>query len=555
MRVIALVMLGVLLLDFIAAGIFFHAWIMLLCIIGTGAVMFSILRTMPRAPRADIVEGWHLGPADELTNPDNPHRVKNAVLPWRFLKLGFLAIGAPGSGKTVSIALGYIYYLFKSLICKGWAFFEGKGDIDIYKMCVAMGQRPAHFFSTELPGSESINLLAGEPQDVIDRLGKILIGTTTSTSFYSDEQRAILTKLLPVLLSVGTPVNLRDLYVVLTIEDAGREMIRRAKAQGLDAVTITLAEQWVNTPIKNRIGNIGGLLNRLFVFVSGPYADRLNCYQPDIDVASAVRNGESIYFHCPLTHFSRDVAIAIIETFGVEARKRQLAGTDGLTAYPLIFDDWGAFFHDGFGPFSARCRSAAMPLSFGFQSRAQLEAVSPTYADELDDTIATKMILRVQGSRTAKYAAELLGEYEAGAVSTSELGERAGSSLSHQLRFRIDPRQLRSLQDGEAYVSTLQTEQGRVTNPLWRLRFPLPPFGDWKSIQMPSARTHTEGEGLSFWTRYMDPAKLADIHAQVLTVVKDRDEDVKRDAELRGRDARLQLRENPGLLDQMEAME
>ena len=55
-----------------------------------------------------------------------------------------------------------------------------------------------------------------------------------------------------------------------------------------------------------------------------------------------------------------------------------------------------------------------MPLSFGFQSRAQLQAVSPTFADELDDTIASKFILRVQGKATADYAVSLLGVRYAG---------------------------------------------------------------------------------------------------------------------------------------------
>jgi hypothetical protein len=183
-----------------------------------------------------------------------------------------------------------------------------------------------------------------------------------------DEQRAVLARVVPLLRQLPVATNLRDLYVTLCVEDAARELLHQAQAAGADPVSLSLARQWLSIPSKDRVKNIDGLLNRLFVFVSGPYADRLNAYQPDIDIGQVVTSGQSLYLHLPLTNFAKDVAIALVETFGVEARKRQLGGTEGLPSFPLIFDDWGAFFHPGFGPFSARCRSAQMPLNFGFQS-------------------------------------------------------------------------------------------------------------------------------------------------------------------------------------------
>ena len=203
----------------------------------------------------------------------------------------------------------------------------------------------------------TINLFAGESHDVVDRLCKVLIGETASTSFYSDEQRAVLARVVPLLRCLPQATNLRDLYVALSVEKAGNELLWRASEAGANVVDIELAKAWFAQPIANRLKNVSGLLNRLFVFVNGQYADRLNAYQPDIDISRAVASNESIYLHLPLTSFAKDVAIAIIETFGVEARKRQLAGTENLKMYPQLFDDWGAFFHIGFGPYSARCRS------------------------------------------------------------------------------------------------------------------------------------------------------------------------------------------------------
>ena len=547
MKIILVIMFGVFALDAALYAYFVHA--------GAGALFAGALMSAAFlvARKRQVViptTGWRLGAAVELTNPDQPERVNEAIVSPQTLNLGLLIIGSPGSGKTVSV-LSYLHQLRTHSTGAGWAFFEGKGDTDIYKKCVAMGEAPTHFFSTELPGSETINLFAGEPHDVVDRLGKILIGETSSTSFYMDEQRAVLARVVPLLRQLPVATNMRDLYVTLCVEDAARELLQQAHDAGADPVSLSLARQWLAIPAKDRIKNIAGLLNRLFVFVSGPYADRLNAYQPDIDIGQVVTSGNSLYLHLPLTNFAKDVAIALVETFGVEARKRQLGGTEGLPSFPLIFDDWGAFFHPGFGPFSARCRSAQMPLNFGFQSRAQLDAVSRVFADELDDTIATKLIMRVQGDATSQYAVRLLGMYDVRDVGTSNSpGERRDStSLRYTQKARIEPRQLRELQPGEVYISTLQQRDDRIVNPLWKLRIPEPPYQDWKNVSMPAARTHEEGRGLSLWTRYMNPVRLAEIHADIEAAAADQAVRTLGNAARARDDARAQLATNPGLGD------
>ena len=512
MRAVAAFMLFVLAIDAVAATLFFHAWQPVAAWLAVSAPAIGLACRFRRSRMRPHRAGWVLGAAAELSNPDRSQHVEAAVLSSEVLNLGLIAIGAPGSGKTDSVMLGYINALSRQLPRGGWAFFDGKGDIDTFRKCVGMGCAPDHFFSSELPGSESVNLFEGAPYDVIDRLSKMLIGTTESTSFYMDEQRAVLARIVPLLLGLPVATNLRDLYVALCMKDAGNDLLRRARKSGSDPVEITLARQWLEQPFSTRVRNISGLLNRLFVFVAGPCADRLNAYDPDIRISAVVSGGKSLFAHLPLTVFARDVAIALIEMFGVEARRRQLERTEPPARYPLLFDDWGAFFHEGFGPFSARCRSAEMPLSFGFQSHAQLRAIGPGYADELDDTIATKVIMRVQGEDTSRYAAHLLGQHEAIDLGTRSWSGGSEHSLRFARRYRVCERALREMQPGEAYVSTLEEGPEGMRNPLWHLRFTLPEFGSWQNVVLPGLRTQAVREGLDFWSRYMNPETLAEFH-------------------------------------------
>ena len=439
-------MLSVLLLDMTLAAVFISGWFWLAAFAVVSTISYLSYGWFFKA-HTTLASGWNLGPAVEITNPDRPAAVKAAIIDAKIIKLGMLVLGAPGAGKTESVVLGYLHALPSYVPNAGWAFFEGKGDTDIYRKAVAMGATPDHFFSTELPGSETINLFAGEAHDVIDRLVHSLIGVTTSTSFYSDEQRSVLLKIVPLMKALPKPTNLRDLYAVLSTEDAGSALLHDAKEAGAGSTDLQLARNWLEEKFEKRVASIRGLLNRLYIFCNGPNAMRLNAYQPDIDIAKVVAEGKKLYLHLPLTQFSKDVAVAIIETLHVEARKRQLAGTENAALFPLLFDDWGAFFHSNFGPFSARCRSAAMPLSFGFQSRAQLVSVSNAFADELDDTIATKIILRIQGDATAAYAQRLLGQYDKMRVGTSmrDNGGGEGSNISSQATARIEARDLREL--------------------------------------------------------------------------------------------------------------
>ena len=381
----------------------------------------------------------------------------------------------------------------------------------MYQKSVAAGCVPDYLFSTELADSHTLNLMEGIPEDVADRLSKVLIGEVASTPFYADEQRSVLLVIVPLILSLGLRVNLRDLYVALSVEAAGAELLLLAEKKGVDESMLKAARAWYGLDFGVRLNNIKGLLNRLFIFVSGPYTDRLNDYYPDISLDAAVQAGERLYFHLPESRFSKDVAIMIIEQLASIAKRRQQSDLSRIALYPLIFDDWGALFHPGFKPFSARCRSAKMPLSFMFQSRAQLQDVSPTYETELDDNIATKILLRINGQDTAEFACRLIGTYETREVSTSLLGQRDGTSLSVREVPRLKPTDFKALDPGEGYVSTVLHGVQGTEHALYQVRFPRVPMDGWRDVSLPtSSHTPTDlaEDGLNLWARYMTPERV-----------------------------------------------
>ena len=507
MKAVLLLMAGTAVLDGFAFGLLRPLFL----VFPLGLLVVVVWTGFSGRQAAKPVVGWSLGPGLRITNPDRPEALPDVVLSLKALSLGVLGIGSPGSGKTESLLIGLLGYFGSLQPRTGWAAFDGKGQVDVYQKAVASGCPPDHFFSTELVDSASMNLMAGNPEDVTDRLSKVLIGEATSTTYYADDQRSVLLIIVPLMLGLGLRVNLRDLYVALSVENAGIELLLLAQEQGVDEHIIKSARTWYGLDFTTRINNIKGLLNRLFVFVSGPYTDRINDYQPDLSLETAVSNGERLYFHLPESRFSKDVAIMIIEQLAGIAKRRQQGDLEAAALYPLIFDDWGALFHPGFKPFSARCRSAKMPLSFMFQSRAQLQDVSHTYETELDDNIATKVLFRINGQDTSEFACRLIGTFETREVSTSILGDRDGTSLSMREVPRLNPGDFKALDPGEGYISTLlQTDDG-TENALYKVRFPLVTMAGWQQVSLP-VQTHSPvdyaDDGLNLWARYMTPDTL-----------------------------------------------
>lgn len=518
MKWMFMMIVAVLVLDaFVAKAFFDLSWTLPGASLALFTLSFVLIR--PRTKKASPAQGWVLGEAEELTDPNNPVPVKKALISKKALNLGLIALGGLGAGKTESVIMGQLKAVKGYSPRSGFALFDGKGDIDTYKKFVAMGEKPDFMFSSELPGSDSINLLSGEPSDVIDRLTHLLIGKTAGTDFYLNDQRAVLSRIIPLLLKLNVPVNLRDLYVALAIPKAGYELIKTAKTLNLDPADVSLAEAWLDSPVKERLKNIAGMLSRLMIFVTGPHADRLNCYQPDIDVQKMVEGGETLYAHLPFTEFSKDVAVAVIDMLEVAARKRQLGGIKGLPVYPMFFDDWSGFFHDGFATFAARCRSAEMPLSFGFQSIAHLDAVGPTFLPALDDTIVTKIIMRVHGNATSAFVQKLLCEFEVAEITQSDSTVK-GETMMMRKEARIDRRALRELSPGQAYVSTTKEEGKKTINPLWKVQLQRPDFSGWEAVALPEPKVHEEGEGLGLWKKYMAGEDLKALDARIKDVLE-----------------------------------
>jgi energy-coupling factor transporter transmembrane protein EcfT len=452
------------------------------------------------------IEGWNLGEGYDLEDPDNPKKI-NVVFDSNALKYGCLFVGGPGSGKSVAASSKKIF-LVTHKPNHGYAYFDGKGDLDLYQTDVSGGAGPDFFFSSELPSSHHINVMDGPVESVIDYLTRVLVGK--GSDYYGSAQQSALRKVVPLIKAFSVPCNLMDLWAVLTVSDAGAYLISKGKEEGIDKDVISTAVQYFSQDEDDRLKTIDGLLNKLYPFVSGTLRDRINAYEPTLDIESSVKNAKRVYWHFPLSETSKAIATMVTERYGVIAKDRQLGPSDDRPQYPLEFDDWGALFYDNFGKITARCRSAEMPISFYFQSKAQTDAVQMgnIFTSEIMDNIGALVVLRINGMDTAKWLAAQLGEYETQELSKSANNIISGESISTVTKFKVTANEIQDVSAGEAHIKMYITgKAGKLKAKVMKVRFPMPleikeKPKTWPVIE--PSKNNDECEGLHLWKNYMD---------------------------------------------------
>jgi hypothetical protein len=473
------------------------------------------------------VKGMSLGDGLNLADPSNPIKMP-VILDDNALNLGMLFMGSPGSGKTVAAARIKQHFV-NTRENSGFAYFEGKGDFDIYQMDVAAGVNPDYFFSSELESSDTMNLISGDVSNVIDYLSRILVGS--ESEYYGAAQVAAIRKTLPLLMALPVPVNLKDYWTLLTVDEAAQHVILQAEEIGCDPDVVSIAKDYFgfnlqdpkdfNSHQKERLNEINGMLNKLYPFVSGFLSERLNSYNPTLDLAKAVKENKRLYFHLPLTEMSYAIATIVTEQMGGIAKSRQLDTDKNFNSFPMLFDDWGAFFYDNFGPITARCRSAAMPVSFFFQSRGQTDSVKSggIFTTEITDNIGAFVSLRINGADTAKWVSSQFGEYEAFVMSKSDSTISQGESMQINEKPRVRPDELRDLNKGECFINIFVTgDKGAMSNRRYKARFPMPEIVNplppkWPVIE---SNSNNDVEGLGLWSQFMDIDKIAELKQSIV---------------------------------------
>jgi intracellular multiplication protein IcmO len=383
----------------------------------------------------------------------------------------------------------------------GLSFVDGKmtgADLEtIWQYCVLAGREQDLLVLN--PGnpemSNSYNpILRGDPDEVAARILSLIPGTENSpgADHYKQSANQGLTTIVAALQAAGLAYNFIDLTILLMNHKAMEELeLRLKRSQPQHPATKNLSlflEQYKGggkpgsglenmIDIKRMKETFGGIGGRLYQFGTGKFGDVLNTYTPEIDLFDAILQNKIIYVMLP-TMGKNEAASNMGKMYLGDLRTAiswVQALPDHLKPNPphlAFMDELGSYAVASLARPFEQARSAQIALFPAFQTLANLEVVSPEFAQMVLGNTWTKVMFKQGSQQTAEEFAEMIGKQIgiARTLSTTtnktanspvlavapEGGAGVGNGQSEGEReeeqFRVSPDDLKALDKGECIV-------------------------------------------------------------------------------------------------------
>lgn len=313
--------------------------------------------------------------------------------------------GAPGSGKTVDLALHAGAYISAG---QGVAAIDPKGDPALRdRLEREARQHGRRFFVWEPNGSTVYNPLArGNPSEITD---KALAGEEWSEPHYLRQAQRYINLELQAMKAAGEwPASLRSLVHYLDPER-------------LDALTgrigpelVELAERtadYVDSLSQRQRAELGGVRDRLAVLAESELGRQLEPDDaPEIDLLSALRASDVVYFQLDADRYalaSQMLGAAIVSD--LVSLTGELQG--GPVRALVLIDEFAAVAADEVSRLLSRSRSAGLSVVLATQALADLSiARSGDGTDSLRRQVLSHVDYVVAHRQSEPEAADLLGQ-------------------------------------------------------------------------------------------------------------------------------------------------
>lgn len=368
--------------------------------------------------------------------------------------------GAPGSGKTVDLALHARAYIAAG---HGVAAIDPKGDGDLRQGLVSAAHEHGRRFVEWSPnGSAFYNPLArGNPSEITD---KALAGEEWSEPHYLRQAQRYINLELQAMKAAGEwPPSLRTLVRYLDPErlDALADQLGNEQGERIAAYVDSLSAR--------QRGELGGVRDRLAVLAESELGGQLEPREgaPGIDLLANLRSGDVVYFQLDADRYalaSQMLGAAIVSD--LVALTGELQGRPARAL--IVIDEFAAVAADEVARLLSRSRSAGLSVLLATQAFADLSlARAGDGSDSLRRQVLSHVDYVVAHRQSEPEAAELLGQM-AGTKPAWSVAKRAGGGpfLSRSLfdfgrdevtkrrtrEFVRHPDEFKRLRRGEAIV-------------------------------------------------------------------------------------------------------
>jgi hypothetical protein len=409
-------------------------------------------------------------------------------VPWRYVMYHMGFIGSSGFGKTT---VGLYTLAQQMALGGGFLFIDAKIDVDTRDTLGYLAKlygRDSELYVLNVDAPEDSNtynpVLFGDADEISSRLLNLIPSAENNPG--ADHYRQSANHAIAALVGGMKQANLlwdfNDL-TVLTQSSAALEDVIRRVPPGPERMAMEVfvdkyrrfdKNQGAVVDINKLKDTLGGLSGRMALFAQGKFGKVFNTYAPEVNLYDIIVNNKMLYVMLPTMgkntqalNFAKmllsDLMSAVAMVQGLPKKQRP------WPPFLVFADEMGSYPMEGIARLFEQARSASIAMMPGFQSFANLTAVSDDFADMVTQSMYTKLFFHFGAKESAETAAEIIGKEKKMQYSvTSNKSEGAserflqaapdssesesgamGESWREAEEYRVSPDKLASLVPGE----------------------------------------------------------------------------------------------------------
>jgi type IV secretory pathway TraG/TraD family ATPase VirD4 len=334
----------------------------------------------------------------EVIGTTNAGKSESVVIPWAVAdirdKRGFIIV----DGKADQTFITKIYSYVKR--------FKRKEDFKVFSL-----QDPSR--------SHTFNpLLGGTPEEVAER---VFNSFEYDNAYYKSVQYEVFSQVLRIFDSAKMKPTFLRVYQAIKNPQALYDLA----AQGNDSSLESWASGFKALSPSDRDERTSGLLSSLSHFAFGAYAKLFNTDRPDIDLDSAIRESELIYFQLPVlkaAFLGKATGKLVLQCLQSAVANRHQEGDKEHPFFSAYLDDFTEYLYPGFVTLLNKSRSANVGVVFAHQAIGDIKSLGDDVANSILTNSNLKVIMRGNDPDTAEYFSKVIGTQEG--EQTTERAER-----------------------------------------------------------------------------------------------------------------------------------
>ncbi len=319
-------------------------------------------------------------------------------------------IGTTNAGKTESVIIPWaVDDMSKE---RGFLILDGKaerGFLDKLYSYIHKHKRVKDFkyFSlTNIELSHTFNpLMGGTPEEITER---IFNAFTFDNEYYRGVQYEIFGNILRLFEDSCEIPTFLKVYEAISVPNKLEKIVNNCKDENL----VSWAMRFMNEKPEDREKKVSGILSQLSQFSFGKTACLFNTETPSIDLDSALKNSELIYFQLPvlrLPFLGKATGKLILQALQAAISERHNSESKELTFFPCYLDDFSEFIPPSFVSLLNKSRSANIGITFAHQALGDLKALG----EDIENTILVnsnlKIFMRTNEPESAEYFSKVIG--------------------------------------------------------------------------------------------------------------------------------------------------